>query len=209
MNLCALKLSALKKMLSEERNNLVDEAVKDSRACLELGINTERKIRKKRQLPGEESSGTKLSLDAELKQEILCAVDRIIEELSSSHDQLLALANRFDFLMPSNSLNESYLCQLDQIDENVLLEEFLSERKRLQHFVMAAGGIWNVKLEDLLKLLQFVQKFKLADSILNVVILLRILLTTAVSVASCERSFSKLKLIKSNLRSMPRMGRMG
>ena len=66
---------------------------------------------------------------------------------------------------------------------------------------MAAGGVMNEKLEHPLELLQFIQKFKLADSLPNVVILLRILLTTAVSVASCERSFSKLKLIKSYLRS--------
>ena len=66
---------------------------------------------------------------------------------------------------------------------------------------MAAGGIMNVKLEDPLELLQFIQKFNLADSLPNVVILLHIFLTTAVSVASCERSFSKLKLIKSYLRS--------
>ena len=126
LNQCALKISALKKMLNEDRINLVDESLKDSkRICLELGISAERRIRKKRQLPGEESSGSELSLDAELKQEMLCAVDRIIEELTSR------LANRFDFLMPANLLNESYHSQLDQIDENVPLEEFLSERKRL------------------------------------------------------------------------------
>ena len=84
MNQCALKLSALKGMLKEDRNNLVDEALKHSkRVCLELEISTERRIRKKRQLPGEESSGTELSLDTELKQEMLCAVDRIIEELKA------------------------------------------------------------------------------------------------------------------------------
>ena len=202
LNQCALEISALKRMLNEDRINLVDESLKDSkRICLELGISTERRIRKKRQLPGEESSGSELSLDAELKQEMLCAVDRITEELTSRFEQLFALANRFDFLMPANLLNESYHSQLDQIDENVPLEEFLSERKRLQHFVMVAGAVMNEKLEHPLELLQFIQKFKLADSLPNVVILLRILLTTAVSVASCERSFSKLKLIKSYLRS--------
>ena len=152
-------------MLNEDRINLVDESLKDSkRICLELGISTERRIRK-RQLPGQESSGSELSLDAELKQEMLRAVDRIIEELSSRFEQLFALANRFDFLMPANLLNESYHSQLDQIDKNVPLEEFLSERKRLQHFVMAAGEVMNEKLEHPLELLQFIQKFKLADSL--------------------------------------------
>ena len=68
---------------------------------MEFAISTERRIRKKMQLP-EESSRTELSLQAELKQEMLCAVDCIIEELTSRFDQLFALANKFDFLMPSN-----------------------------------------------------------------------------------------------------------
>ena len=38
-------------------------------------------------------------------------------------------------------------------------------------------------------------------SVSNIVILLRIFLTISISVASCERSFPKLKLIKNYLRS--------
>lgn len=47
----------------------------------------------------------------------------------------------------------------------------------------------------------FIFEQKLQDSVPNVVIALRILLTLPVSVASGERSFSKLKLIKTYLRS--------
>ena len=49
--------------------------------------------------------------------------------------------------------------------------------------------------------MQFIQKYKLGNSVPNIVIMLRIFLTIAVSVATCERSFSKLKLIKNHLRS--------
>jgi len=52
-----------------------------------------------------------------------------------------------------------------------------------------------------LELLQFIQKYNLGDSVPNIVIMLRSFLTIAVSVATCERSFSKLKLIKNYLRS--------
>ena len=57
-----------------------------------------------------------------------------------------------------------------------------------------------------LQLLQFIHQYSLEDSLPNLVVLLRVFLTRAISVASCERSFSKLKLIKNYLRSS--MGQM-
>ena len=47
----------------------------------------------------------------------------------------------------------------------------------------------------------FLNFVKLADCYPNVVIAYRVLLTVPVTVASAERSFSKLKLIKTYLRS--------
>jgi len=52
-----------------------------------------------------------------------------------------------------------------------------------------------------LEVLQFIQKYNLGNSGPNIIIMLRIFLTIAVSVATCKRSFSKLKLIKNYLRS--------
>ena len=49
--------------------------------------------------------------------------------------------------------------------------------------------------------MQFIHKYNLGNSVPNIVIMQRIFLTIAVSVATCERSFSKLKLIKNYLRS--------
>jgi len=50
--------------------------------------------------------------------------------------------------------------------------------------------------ESLLELLQFIQKYDLGNSVLNILIMPWIFLTIAVSVATYKRSFSKLKLIK-------------
>ena len=50
-------------------------------------------------------------------------------------------------------------------------------------------------------LLKKISKFKLAEIFPNVCIALRIFCTSPVTVASAERSFSKLKLIKNFLRS--------
>jgi len=52
-----------------------------------------------------------------------------------------------------------------------------------------------------IELLQFIQNYNLGSSVPNIVITLQNLLTIAVSVATCERSFSKLKLIKNYSRS--------
>ena len=62
---------------------------------------------------------------------------------------------------------------------------------------------FTVEKEGLLEVLQFSQKYNLGNYNLvpNIVIMLRIFLIIAVSGATCERSFSKLKLIKSYLRS--------
>jgi len=60
---------------------------------------------------------------------------------------------------------------------------------------------FTVEKEGPLKRLQFIQKYNRGISVPNIVIMLRIFLTIAVSVATCERSFSKLKLTKNYLRS--------
>ena len=57
-----------------------------------------------------------------------------------------------------------------------------------------------VKKEGHLELLQFIQKYDLGNSVPNIVIMLRIFLTIAVSVATCERRFSKLSMINNFLR---------
>ena len=58
------------------------------------------------------------------------------------------------------------------------------------------------------EVLQWALGMELQDVLPNLIVLLRLFLTSAVSVASCERSFSKLKLIKSYLRSTMSQARL-
>jgi len=60
---------------------------------------------------------------------------------------------------------------------------------------------FTLEKEGPLEFLQFIQKYNLGNSVPNIVIMLRIFLTIAVSGTTCERSFWKLKLIKNYLRS--------
>ena len=79
------------------------------------------------------------------------------------------------------------------------LNEFLKERARLENFVKSTNHRNTIK--DLLDLLKFIARYRLVDALPNANMMLRIFLTCSVSVATCERSFSKLKPIKSCLRS--------
>lgn len=54
---------------------------------------------------------------------------------------------------------------------------------------------------DILSVLQFIVQQNLSDVYPNVFVALRIMATIPVTVASAERSFSKLKLIKTYLRN--------
>ena len=79
------------------------------------------------------------------------------------------------------------------------MAEVKIERKRLKNFLeFSKEKNWK---EGPLELLRFIIKYGFQNSVPNLTILLRVFLTKAVSVASCERRFSKLKLIKNYLPS--------
>ncbi|GBM20097.1 hypothetical protein AVEN_268417-1 [Araneus ventricosus] len=59
-----------------------------------------------------------------------------------------------------------------------------------------------------LRFLELVVGYELFDSVPDLTLALRFLLTLCVSVASCERSFSKFKLIKNYLRSTMNQARL-
>ena len=132
------------------------------------------------------------------------SLDRVIQEIHLKFQQLRDLAEKYVFLTPTHLLDDQYECQLTQIDHDDFdKDEFLLERKRLQHFIVVATsqGQTNMWKEGPLELSQFIHKYDFGNSVPNLVVMLRIFLTIAISVATCERSFSKLKLIKNYLRS--------
>jgi len=104
-------------------------------------------------------------------------------------------------LVPSELLDPEYDCNLDSVPVDVSKEEFQLERQRLQNFIAGSERQEDIMDNGPLELLQFIQQFNLGISVPNIVLMLRIILTTGISVAGCERSFSKLKLIKNYLRS--------
>jgi hypothetical protein len=77
--------------------------------------------------------------------------------------------------------------------------ELSSEIESCKYFVASAAP--NFSDTEPISLLNLIHQFDVCDTYPNIEIALRIFLTLPVTVASCESSFSKLKLIKNYLRS--------
>ena len=143
------------------------------------------------------------SEEEQLCSEMRESIDRIIDEMGKRFDQLHRLVLKFGVLIPSNFFDEDYSFRIDEHSVDIEISGFVTERLRLQSFVHVVDEEIRTSLigGGPLELLKFILKWSLQATVPNVVILLRIFLTVGVSVSSCERSFSKLKLIKNYLRS--------
>jgi hypothetical protein len=77
--------------------------------------------------------------------------------------------------------------------------ELSSEIESLKYFVASAAP--NISGTEPIYLLNLIHQLDVCDTYPNIEIALRIFLKLPVTIASCERSFSKQKLIKNYLRS--------
>lgn len=120
----------------------------------------------------------------------------------------------------------SFLYDLNMLEKSSENEKLLESCVRLQN-VLTKDGRFDINAKELCNELAFVgtiikkhdarkpldvlntiTKYKMENLLPNVVVAYRILLTLPVSVASGERSFSKLKLIKNHLRSTMEQDRL-
>lgn len=104
LDMVATKLRALKVFLEEQRTNVVDSVVQQALAkCEELDIPTEKRIRRKRRMPGEEPRDAGLSLQLETKKAMLECLDRFHIELDTRGKAVNDILRR--------SVRPYYLCQ--------------------------------------------------------------------------------------------------
>lgn len=209
---CAQKLDALAIFCAEERDSLVSCAnQKALEMCETYGIETQKRISRRKKMPGERSDDVGLTLAQETRREQLEAIDKLRVEIMQRTVQMKALHERFAFLNIKALLD-------DQMDDciNEQIRRTCTEYSELSAVVMMVEvhrlrrhiALYKVLNPDeqvdswsALDLLRWVYKWKLQESFANIVVVLRIFLTITVSTASCERSFSKLKLIKTYQRS--------
>ena len=185
------------------------KAMDDARKLAnEIGIEPtfphRRVIRRKRQFDEINSEETSLSPEESFRiQYFIYIVDQAIESLQKRFEQYELYENIFGFLFNSNKLQSmdnmklQSCCknledalkkgEVSDCDENDLFVELKLLREMLPKENMGA-----------LYLLNFLKRFTCFP---NVTTVYRILLTIPVTVASAKRSVSKLKLLKSYLRT--------
>ncbi|XP_019165683.1 PREDICTED: zinc finger MYM-type protein 1-like [Ipomoea nil] len=165
-----------------------------------------REIRRKKQFDENSNASLEVSLPAEDSFRVnyfLFIVDQAIVSLKSRFEQFQEYEKIFGFLFNSdrlNSLNDMSLKSCCTHLENALKHNGHSDINGDELYV-------ELKLRrelyghEKIGPIEILKDLKLFDCYPNAVIAYRILLTIPVTVASVERSFSKLKLLKSYLRS--------
>ncbi|KAH9638834.1 hypothetical protein HF086_012787 [Spodoptera exigua] len=189
LRLCAQKVNALQIILIEKREEWADCAVSYAKnMCEELGISIEpRRIRRKH-IFDDGSRDADLSCENKLRRKLFSSLDRIIVEIRERFQQLQKLTDKFAYLSPAILLDpDDTKCNLDYASVEIDEQDFMLERHRLRTFVAATGNENKLINADSLELLKFIVKSKLEDALPNILIMLRIFFTVAISNASCER----------------------
>ncbi|KAM5550441.1 zinc finger MYM-type protein 1, partial [Rosa sericea] len=139
----------------------------------------------------------------------LVLVDMALSQLKSRFEQMESFQYVFGFLFDASRLvslddEEMKNCclklelalkhgEVSDIDAKYLLSELQILQEMLPNEAYETGKPWNS-----IKIMEFAKK---KDMFPNILVAYRILFTVPVTVASAERSFSKLKLLKSYLRT--------
>ncbi|XP_022161769.1 uncharacterized protein LOC111027679 [Myzus persicae] len=122
------------------------------------------------------------------------------------YEKIMEISNDFEFLsghsltnMNSHDLQKAAADLGLKYNEDINTAEIVEEIKDFKHAALSI--LPSIESVTFLDLLQMIHDYKLKESYLNIEIAIRIFLSMPVTTASCERSFSKLKLIKTYLRS--------
>ena len=204
---CIHKMNAFIAFLINERDALVKQCIEKAiKICEEQEIPIEeRRIRRKKRMPGEHAEDVGLSAIEEIKRCMLEAMDRFRSEAKKRFSEMCLLNEVFDFLNPHTLLrSDSVEIDMGKFEkiyaDDVNFTESKLEIARFNRLVQSSGFTFKNDATAL-DVLQWLSKHRLCESTPYLFISLKLYLTVAVSIASCERSFSKLKLIKSYLRS--------
>lgn len=155
-------------------------------------------------MSGEQASDITFTIEQELKLEYNQVMNVLISQISWRFEALSNIANDFDFLsgfhLTTLSIEDLKKHSADLVLKynSDLNSELLNE---IECFKFQGETIIpNLKMATYLDILIGIKTYELSSVYPNLVIAYRLLLTFPVTVASGERSFNKLKLIKTYLR---------
>jgi len=212
-------IQGLINLLSSKRENLVSEAMADAKIMAQNnGLETdfkEKRKRKKKMMPGEICEDEVFGITQEelFRGSLMEIIDRILSEMNSRFDALKDVNSKFGFLSGSqiNEIDSTTLqvrakTLADSYPDDLNKEELVSEIESFKfHAFEIDKSLRNATAQSTFKV---IYEQHLEEIYPNITIALQIFLTLPVSVASAERSFSKLKLIKNYLRNTMKQQRL-
>lgn len=143
----------------------------------------------------------------QFRQECFMVLDCVIAEIRKRFDATQTICSNFRMILPKHlkaaeldeiSSSAHNLCSVYKNDLSPA--DFNLELIALKTWLPTILGQEYEKASPL-ELLNSIMKFGMQSAFVNVCIAIRVFLTLPVTVASAERSFSKLKLIKNYMRS--------
>lgn len=205
------KIKALDEYLVTERSGIVENAVIfGTKTCNDMNINIERRGRRKvkKTMAGELARDAVLSIQDEIRRSMFECIDRFIQELSQRYEAIKQINNIFQIIETKFMMEASddalavALDNLVEIYNEFDKEQVLQEIKRYRRHIRATDTSADVASRwTAQEVLQFIITWDFTESLPCISLILQYFLTICISNASCERSFSKLKLIKNYLRS--------
>ncbi|XP_055882188.1 uncharacterized protein LOC129925758 [Biomphalaria glabrata] len=206
----ALDLEGLQQRLSSIREDFCITAVNAAKVlCEKLGIRIEGRIKRGKQMPGENAGDAGLAAVEEITRIMKSVIDRLIQEMTTRFGRLRTLDEKFGFLFnisklfandTSNDIQQHCATLADFYKTDIDGTELFVEISDCSMLLKTRPDATNATPSSPLELLSFIISYG-NDIFPNLRIVLQIMLTISVSVASCERSFSKLKIILTYLRA--------
>jgi hypothetical protein len=208
----ALDIKALEEHFIKNGSTIISEAIENGKiSCSKWNVETEKRKRFQITKEVDQERIKYPSLFDDIKTQMEEAIEILIQEMSERFTRLHDLDNKFGFLL---NVKQLMYIETENLEEQCsTFENFYYDDvngKELYMEICDCKALLRTRdvLNTPLELLEFIVSFGDENVFPNLRLAIQILLTVSVSIASCERSFSKLKLILTYLRATMNQNRL-